>query len=83
MNDDPMTIKQTGDSFYEAPGCRHRISCNASTTETASILATFVMETEKLDGIIEKEGPIGLVAVDEEYQEAVLKRIKELQDNTQ
>lgn len=40
MNDDPMTIKKVGDSFYEAPGCRHRISDNLSQTEEASIIAT-------------------------------------------
>ncbi len=79
MNDDPMTVKKAGDSFYEAPGCRHRISDNASITEEASILATFVLETEKLERILETEGPMGLVVIDDEYQEAVLAQMKKMQ----
>ncbi|KAL8688292.1 MAG: hypothetical protein Q9218_005764 [Villophora microphyllina] len=77
MNDDPMTVKKVGDSFYEAPGCRHRISNNASDKEEATILAVFVLETEKMDALIEQQGPMGLVLVDEEYQEAVIARMKQ------
>lgn len=72
MNDDPMTIKDTGDSFYEAPGCRHVISANVSTTESASILATLILETQKMDEILERE-------VDEEFREAVLERMMRLE----
>jgi len=79
MNDDPMTIKDTGDSFYEAPGCRHIISANVSTTESASILVTLILETQKMDEILEREGPMGLVAVDEEFREAVLERMMRLE----
>lgn len=79
MNDDPMTIKDTGDSFYEAPGCRHVISANVSTKESASILATLILETQKMDEILETEGPMGLVAVDEEFREAVLERMIRLE----
>lgn len=79
MNDDPMTIKNAGDSFYEAPGCRHRISDNASMTEEASILATFVLETERLERILETEGPMGLVVIDEEYRDVVLAQMKKMQ----
>jgi quercetin dioxygenase-like cupin family protein len=79
MNDDPMTIKKTGDSFYEAPGCRHRISDNASQTEAASIIATFIMDTETMEGIIEKEGVAGLVIIDEEYREQVMEQMTKLQ----
>ena len=46
MNDEPMTVKKAGESFFEAPGCRHRISDNASLTEEASLLATMVLETD-------------------------------------
>lgn len=75
MNDDPMTIKNAGDSFYEAPGCRHVISDNASTTEEASLFVTFILETEKLDKIIEESGVAGLVVIDEEYREAVMEHM--------
>lgn len=78
MNDQPMTIKYTGDSFYEAPGCRHRISDNASATEEASIFVTLVLETEKLEGILEKEGVAGLVIIDEEYREEVFAKMSAL-----
>lgn len=71
MNDDPMTIKHTGDSFYEAPGCRHRISDNTSETEEAVLIATFILDTEKMDELIEKEGAAGVVIIDEEYREVV------------
>ncbi|KAL5346532.1 hypothetical protein ACLOAV_008803 [Pseudogymnoascus australis] len=71
MNDDPMTIKYTGDSFYEAPGCRHRISDNVSLTEEAVLIATFILNTEKMDELIEKDGAAGVVIIDEEYREAV------------
>lgn len=73
-----MTIKHMGDSFYEAPGCRHRISDNASATEEASLFVTFVLETEKLEGILEKEGVMGLVVIDEEWREEVFKRMSAL-----
>ncbi|KAK9327477.1 hypothetical protein V1520DRAFT_348714 [Lipomyces starkeyi] len=79
MNDDPMTIKKAGDSFYEAPGCRRRISDNASKTEEASIIATLILDAEKMDAIIEKEGAAGLVVIDEEYREAVMEQMKKLQ----
>jgi uncharacterized RmlC-like cupin family protein len=79
MNDDPMTIKKTGDSFYEAPRCRHRISDNASQTEEASIIATLIMDTETMEGIIEKEGVAGLVVIDEEYREQVMEQMMKLQ----
>lgn len=60
LNDDWMAPEMAGQrSFYEAPGCGHRISTNASETEEASILATFILETEKMDSIIEQEEPIG------------------------
>lgn len=79
MNDDPMTIKKAGDSFYEAPGCRHRISDNASQTQEASILATFILDTEKMDAIIEKYGVQGLVVIDEDYREQVMAQMTKAQ----
>lgn len=72
MNDDPMTVMKAGDSFYKAPGCRHRISNNASQTEEARFIANLILETEKMDALIEESGPSGLVVIDEEYKDKVL-----------
>jgi hypothetical protein len=33
-------------SWFEAPGCHHRISDNASKTEAATLIATMVTDTE-------------------------------------
>lgn len=79
MNDSPMTIKKAGDSFYEAPGCRHRISDNASQTEEATILASLIMDTETMEGILEKQGVAGLVVIDEEYVSQVMEQMAKLQ----
>lgn len=76
MNDDPMTLKNAGDSWYEAPGCRHRISNNASQAEEASLIASLILETEKMDALIEESGPGGLVVIDEEYKGMVLEQTK-------
>ena len=74
MNDEPMAVLKAGDRFFEAPGCRHRISDNASKTEEASLLATLVMETAKAEALIEAQGAFGLTLIDEEWREAVMKR---------
>jgi len=74
MNDNPMTVEKAGDSFYEAPGCRHRISDNASKTEEASLFVTMVMDTEKMEAIMEKDGVAGLVVIDEGYRQEVMHR---------
>ena len=79
MNDDPMTIKKAGDSFYEAPGCRHRISDNASQTEEACIIATLILETETMDTLMAKAGAAGLVVIDEEYREQVMEQMAKMQ----
>jgi hypothetical protein len=76
MNDDPMTVMKAGDSFYEAPGCRHRISNNASQTEEARFIANLILETEKMDALMEESGPSGLVVIDEEYKDKVLGQMK-------
>ncbi|KAE9976242.1 hypothetical protein BLS_007870 [Venturia inaequalis] len=78
MNDAPMTIKKAGDSFYEAPGCRHRISDNASKTEEARILVTFVLETDVIEAILEKDGVAGLVMIDEEYRGVVVEQMEKM-----
>lgn len=78
MNDEPMALLKAGDSFYEAPGCRHKISDNPSKTEEASLLATMVLETAKLDDIVEKGGAFGLVVIDEEYLPAIMEKMAAL-----
>ncbi|KFY64908.1 hypothetical protein V496_02938 [Pseudogymnoascus sp. VKM F-4515 (FW-2607)] len=78
MNDDPMTIESAGNSFYEAPGCRHRISDNASETEEVTIIATFILIKDIMDNIVNKEGAAGLVVIDEEHREAVKEQMEKL-----
>ena len=76
MNDEPMAVLQAGESFFEAPGCRHRISDNASKTEGASLLATLVLETEVAEKLVGEQGAFGLTLIDEEYREAVMEKVK-------
>ncbi|SBV32332.1 conserved exported protein of unknown function [uncultured Sphingopyxis sp.] len=45
VNDEAPRIYTAGESWYEAPGARHRISRNASTTEPAKLLAIFVVDS--------------------------------------
>jgi quercetin dioxygenase-like cupin family protein len=45
VDDGPARLYRAGESFFEAPGAHHRISRNASKTETAKLLAVFVVET--------------------------------------
>lgn len=64
MNNDPMKTIQEGGTWYEAPGCHHRISNNASATEPATLLANMVVDTEDY----EKNGMAALLQIDEEYR---------------
>ena len=45
VDDEPAKIYQAGEGFYEAPGSHHRISENASSSNPASLLAVFVVDT--------------------------------------
>ncbi|OJJ06182.1 hypothetical protein ASPVEDRAFT_45600 [Aspergillus versicolor CBS 583.65] len=72
MNDDPMRTIEQGGSWYEAPGCHHRISMNASPTEPASFFVAFVVDSDAL----EREGPSVLIQYDEEYKEIVRKKMQ-------
>ncbi|CAL3964596.1 hypothetical protein PZA11_002422 [Diplocarpon coronariae] len=72
-NKDPMEIKGPGENFTEHPGCRHRISNNASDKAPAVLIATFVVDTE-----IAEAGMDALVVIDEEYRELV----REAQEKT-
>ena len=64
MNDEPAHVVQTGGSWYEAPGCHHRVSDNRSAERPARLLAVFVVDTVVLGG-----GLDALVEIDEEYRD--------------
>ncbi|KAK0284856.1 hypothetical protein LTR35_000191 [Friedmanniomyces endolithicus] len=66
MNDEPMKTLKQGDTWYEAPGCHHKISANASATEPMTLLATFVVDSK----VIEEGGFEALVQIDKEYRDA-------------
>ena len=63
MNDEEPKVYKPGDSWYEPPGCRHRVSDNNSKMERARFMATFVIKTE----VLEREGPEVLVQVEPEF----------------
>lgn len=65
MNDNPMEILGPGQFLLERPTCRHKICENASTTEPAVFVATFVVDTKVVDEV----GIEGLVVIDEEYRQ--------------
>ena len=67
MNNEPMKLLGPGETFTEAPGCRHKISDNASTTESATLVATLIVDTK----VVEENGIEGLVVIDEEYRAMV------------
>ncbi|HEY9228861.1 MAG TPA: cupin domain-containing protein [Gemmatimonadaceae bacterium] len=46
VGDEPAKVYQVGDGFYEVPGSHHRISENASTKDSASLLAVFVVDSK-------------------------------------
>lgn len=46
VNDGETKVYKTGESFYEEPGSSHSISENASETESASLLAVFVVDSD-------------------------------------
>lgn len=66
MNDGPTKVFGKGGTWFEAPGCHHKVSDNYSATEEAQLLATFVIDSE----VIEKGGVEALVEIDEEYLDA-------------
>jgi quercetin dioxygenase-like cupin family protein len=72
MNDDPIRVTKQGDSWYEAPGCHHRISANASKTEPAAFFVNFVIDSETL----EREGQSVLVQYDAEFKDIVAQKMQ-------
>ncbi|KAH8889162.1 hypothetical protein GQ53DRAFT_723349 [Thozetella sp. PMI_491] len=65
MNNEPTRVFEQGESWFEAPGCHHKVSDNNSLTESAKLLATFVVDTD----VVEKGGIVALVEYDEEYRD--------------
>ncbi|KAJ5691842.1 RmlC-like cupin domain-containing protein [Penicillium macrosclerotiorum] len=64
MNDDPMKVIKTGETWFEAPGCHHRISDNASKTDPATLFAVLVLDTD----VLERDGMDAIIQIDEEYR---------------
>ena len=71
MNDEPMKVIERGGSWYEAPGCHHRISANTSKTEPAAFFVNFVIDSEVLE-----RDPSVLLQIDEEYKEIVARKMQ-------
>ncbi len=46
VDDQPAKVYKVGEGFYELPGSHHRISENASDTESSSLLAVFVVDSK-------------------------------------
>ncbi|KAJ5640188.1 RmlC-like cupin domain-containing protein [Penicillium longicatenatum] len=63
MNDDPMKVIEAGGTWYEAPGCHHRISDNASKTEPAVVFVSMILDTD----VLERDGMAALMQIDPEY----------------
>lgn len=64
MNNDPMKVIEAQGSWYEAPGCHHVISDNASASEPATLFASMVLDTE----VFARDGMGALIQIDEEYR---------------
>ncbi len=47
VNDGPEKVFRAGQNFAEMPGDRHDVSRNDSTTEPATLLAVFVVDTNE------------------------------------
>jgi quercetin dioxygenase-like cupin family protein len=44
---DTLKVLKAGDTFYEPPDGVHQVSGNASTTQPARLIATFVCDNER------------------------------------
>lgn len=65
-HDSGVGIYRAGEMWYEAPGCRHVRSENASDTEEAQFFANFIIDEEKLDGTNESTIASALTILDVE-----------------
>jgi quercetin dioxygenase-like cupin family protein len=45
VNDEPAKVYRAGEGFHEVPGSHHKVSENASTSEPASLLAVFIVDS--------------------------------------
>jgi len=77
MNSEPMQLLGPGGTFKENPGCKHRLSENASTTEDAVIFATFIVDTEHVESV----GPEGLLVIDEEWREVAEEKMRKMKED--
>lgn len=74
MNDQPTKVLKQGDSWYESPGCHHKVSDNASKTRELVLLATFIIDAE----VLKREGEAVLMQIDEEYKAGFEEAVKAL-----
>ena len=68
VNDEPVKVLEKGESWYEAPGCHHRIFDNYLATRPTTVLATYVVDTE----VVRKGGLAALTVVDEGFGDVVV-----------
>jgi quercetin dioxygenase-like cupin family protein len=52
VNDGPAIIYRAGQAFPEMPGDRHTLDENASKTESAKLLAVFVVDTDEKEPLL-------------------------------
>ncbi|MBD2124644.1 cupin domain-containing protein [Trichocoleus sp. FACHB-262] len=52
INDNPEQVYHAGENFFELPGDHHRVSANASDTESARLLAVLVANTNEQSLVI-------------------------------
>jgi quercetin dioxygenase-like cupin family protein len=52
VNDGPVKVYHAGENFAEMPGDHHAVSANASDTESAKLLAVFVVDTDETNIVI-------------------------------
>jgi quercetin dioxygenase-like cupin family protein len=46
VGDEPAKVYRVGENFHEVPGAHHKVSENASSSEPASLLAVFVVDSQ-------------------------------------
>lgn len=46
VGDEPVKVYRVGEGFYEVPGSHHRVSENASNSESARLLAIFIVDSQ-------------------------------------
>jgi quercetin dioxygenase-like cupin family protein len=49
VNDEPVRVYRMGEFWFENPGSHHRVSENASKTEPARLLATFIVDATDIE----------------------------------